>query len=238
MKERRAVSSLSPSGSLPEVADALEEVGVVGPEVGPHLGLVALHLGDRHVVDVALGAGEDHQHLLLHRHRRVEPLLEQLGEPVAPVELGLGHLVELGAEGGERLELAELGQVELEGARHRLHGLDLGGAPHPADRDAHVDGRTDAGVEEVALEEHLAVGDRDHVGRDVGRHVAGLGLDDGQGGQASPRPRRRTAWPPARAAGCAGRRRRPGRPRGPAAGGAAATSGGRPRPAWTGRRRR
>ena len=66
----------------------------------------------------------------------VEALLEQLGEPVAAVELGLGHLVELGAEGGERLELAELGQVELEGARHRLHGLDLGRAPHPADRDA------------------------------------------------------------------------------------------------------
>src|SRR3546814_1638351 len=33
------------------------------------------------------------------------------------------------------------------------------------------------------LQEDLAVGDRDHVGRDVGRDVAGLGLDDGERGQ-------------------------------------------------------
>ena len=123
---------------------------MVGPEVGPDLGLVALHLVDRHAVDVAVGAGEDHEHLLLDRHRRVEALLQQLGEAVAAVELGLGHLVELGAEGGEGLELAELGEVELEGAGDRLHGLDLGGAADPADRHAHVDGRADAGVEEVA----------------------------------------------------------------------------------------
>ena len=121
--------------------------------------------------------------LLLDRHRRVEVLLQQLGEAVAALELGGRDLVELGAEGGERLELAELGEVELERARHRLHGLDLGGATHAGHRDAHVDGRAHAGLEQVVLEVHLAVGDRDHVGRDVGRHVAGLGLDDRQGGE-------------------------------------------------------
>ena len=110
--------------------------------------------------------------------RRVERLLEQLGQAVAPVELGLRHLVELGAEGGEGLELAELGQVALERAHRRLHGLDLGGATHPGHRLAHVDGGADARLEQVVLEEDLAVGDRDDVGRDVGRDVAGLGLDD------------------------------------------------------------
>jgi len=35
----------------------------------------------------------------------------------------------------------------------------------------------------VGVEVDLAVGDRDDVGRDVGRHVAGLRLDDREGGE-------------------------------------------------------
>src|SRR5262249_34477157 len=53
-------------------------------------------------------------------------------------------------------------------------------------RVAHVDGGPDAGVEQVGLQEDLAVGDGDDVGGDVGRDVAGLRLDDGDGGQAAP----------------------------------------------------
>ena len=56
-------------------------------------------------------------------------------------------------------------------------------AAHARHRDADVDGRAHAGVEELRLEEDLAVGDRDDVRRDVGRHVAGLRLDDRQRGQ-------------------------------------------------------
>src|SRR4029079_6341456 len=56
---------------------------------------------------------------------------------------------------------------------------------HARHRDADVQGGPLAGVEQVGLEEDLAVGDRDHVRGDVGRHVAGLRLDDRQGGQRS-----------------------------------------------------
>ena len=65
---------------------------------------------------------------------------------------------------------------------HLLHRLDLGGAADAGDRDADVDRRPDALVEQVGLQEDLAVGDRDDVGRDVGRDVVGLGLDDRQAG--------------------------------------------------------
>ena len=41
----------------------------------------------------------------------------------------------------------------------------------------------DAAIEEIGLEEDLAVGDRDDVGRNIGRDVAGLGLDDRQRGE-------------------------------------------------------
>ena len=66
---------------------------------------------------------------------------------------------------------------------HRLHRLDLRGAAHPRHRDADVDRGTHTGLEEVVDQVHLAVGDRDHVGRDVRRHVAGLRLDDRQRGE-------------------------------------------------------
>src|SRR5690606_20450636 len=37
--------------------------------------------------------------------------------------------------------------------------------------------------EQVGFEEHLTVGDRDHVGRDVSRNVVCLGFDNRQSGQ-------------------------------------------------------
>ena len=40
-------------------------------------------------------------------------------------------------------------------------------------------------VEQVGFQEDLAVGDGNHVRRDVGGHVAGLGLDDRQSGQGT-----------------------------------------------------
>src|SRR5262245_29630047 len=63
------------------------------------------------------------------------------------------------------------------------HGLDLSVAADTRHRNADVDGGTHARVEEVTLEEDLAVGDRDDVGRDVSRDVAGLGLDERQRGE-------------------------------------------------------
>ena len=83
------------------------------------------------------------------------------------------------------LQLAVLGVDQLQGAGHLLHGLDLGVAADTGHRDAGVDGRHDAGVEQLGLQEDLAIGDGDDVGRDVGRNVARLRLDDGQSRQAA-----------------------------------------------------
>ena len=135
------------------------------------------------VVEHAGGAGVDRHHLLLDRHRRVERLLQQLDQAVAALELRLRHRVELGTERGERLELTELREVELQRSGDRLHRLDLRGATDAGHRDAHVDGRAHTRLEEVVLQVDLAVGDRDHVGRDVRRDVTGLGLDDRQRGE-------------------------------------------------------
>src|SRR5439155_26131976 len=77
-------------------------------------------------------------------------------------------------------ELAVLGEVQTQPSGDLLHRLDLGVAAHPGDRDARVDGGPHVRVEQVRLEEDLAVGDRDDVGRDVRRNVTRLRLDDRQ----------------------------------------------------------
>ena len=89
--------------------------------------------------------------LLLDRHRRVQRLLQQLDEPVAALELRLRHRVELGAERRERLELAELREVELQRSGDRLHRLDLRGATDAGHRDADVDRGPHTRLEQVVL---------------------------------------------------------------------------------------
>ena len=81
----------------------------------------------------------------------LQRLLQQLDQPVAPLELRLRHRVELGAERRERLELAELREVELQRAGHRLHRLDLRGATDAGHRDAHVDRGPHTRPEQVVL---------------------------------------------------------------------------------------
>ena len=117
------------------------------------------------------------------RHRRVLLLLHQLGDALAALELLAGGVVEVGRELRERRELAVLRERDADAARQLLHDLGLRRATDARHRDAGVHGRADAGVEQVGLEEDLAVGDRDHVGRHERRDVAGLGLDDRQRGQ-------------------------------------------------------
>ena len=134
------------------------------------------------LVELAVGAGPDRDDLLLHRVRRVLRLLEQLHEARTAGQLLARRGVQVGGEHRERLERAVLREVELQRAGDLLHRLDLRGTADAGDRDADVDGGTLVGVEQVGLQEDLAVGDRDDVGRDVGRDVVRLGLDDRQAG--------------------------------------------------------
>src|SRR5690606_8389412 len=121
--------------------------------------------------------------LLLDRDRRVLRLLEQLVQAGTTVQLCLRRGVEVRGEGGERLELLVLRQVDTQRTGDLLHGLRLRVTTDSRHRRGHVDRGALAGVEQVRLEEALAVGDRDDVRRDVGRDVVGLRLDDRQTGQ-------------------------------------------------------
>ncbi len=140
-------------------------------------------LVDRQIVEIALAAGKDHRDFFFRLQRRELRLLQQFGEAGAAVEQALRGGIEVGTELREGRHFAILRQLALERAGNLLHRLDLGVTAHAGHRDTDVHRRTDALEEQVGLEEDLAVGDRNHVGRNVGRHVVGLGLDDGERGE-------------------------------------------------------
>ena len=165
------------------VADRGQHFGVVVTQIGEHQLFITGHVLDRDAVQIAVGAGEDRRGLLFERQRRKLALLQQFGQARAAVQQLLGRGVEVRTELGEGRHFAILGQLQLDRARNLLHRLGLRGRADARHRQADVDGRTDALVEEVGFEEDLAVGDRDHVCRNIGRHVACLGLDDRQRGQ-------------------------------------------------------
>ncbi len=132
------------SSSLPVARIGAEDARVAAAEVVQEVALEPADVLDRDVVELAGGAGPDRDDLLLDRERRVLGLLEQLDQPCTTLELGLRCRVQVGAERGERLQLAVLGQVQAQPAGDLLHRLDLRRAADPGDRDADVDGRPDA----------------------------------------------------------------------------------------------
>ena len=182
-----------------------------------------------------MGGGVQRHHLLLDRQRAVERLLEQLDQAVALSSWAWDTLSSSEPKAAKDSSSRNWDRSPLSVPTAFFMAL-IWAAPPTRDTDWPVSkaGR-DARLERVVLEVDLAVGDRDHVGRDVGGDVAGLGLDDRQGRGATRRRSRADSLAARSSCGCAGRTHRPGRPRGPAAGAGAARSAGRPRPAWTGR---
>src|SRR6185312_6282829 len=189
--------SSSIRSGLDEVLDALLQLGLVFLELrllvdaiehrliarvreGLQRRLEGDHLLQLHLVHVAVVDGIDGKRHLRHGHRGVLLLLHDFGDALAALELAAGGLVEIGGELGERRELAILREGETDTAAELLDDVRLGGATDTRHRDAGIHCRTDAGVEEVGLQEDLTIGDGDDVGRYEGGDVARLRLDDRQ----------------------------------------------------------
>ncbi|KCZ86775.1 acetylglutamate semialdehyde dehydrogenase [Hyphomonas jannaschiana VP2] len=163
--------------------DLGQQVLVRTTEVSQQLFLVARHVFQLDLVEVATRTGVDHADLLFHQQRRVLRLLEEFGQAGTAVQQALGGSVQVGTEFREGGHLTVLGEFALHGAGNFLHRFRLGSRAHARHRQTDVHGRADTLVEQVRLKEDLAVGDRDHVRRNVGRHVVGLGFNDRQGRQ-------------------------------------------------------
>eukprot|EP00162_Nutomonas_longa_P014214 comp21872_c0_seq1/m.49537 comp21872_c0_seq1/g.49537 ORF comp21872_c0_seq1/g.49537 comp21872_c0_seq1/m.49537 type:complete len:544 (+) comp21872_c0_seq1:1425-3056(+) len=168
-------------GGVAELAllsDGVKERNLVGAEVGQSLGRELANLVHVNLVKVAAHTAEKHNDFLLRAERVVLVLLEELDKTGTSVELLLGGSIEIRAELGESSNLTVLGKLELERAGNLLHGLDLGSRADTGHGQTDVDCRADTAVEKLSLKENLAVSDGNHVGRNVCRHITGLGLND------------------------------------------------------------
>ena len=104
---------------------ALAKIAMTGAEPFDQFVFEPANVVDRDRIEVAVGAGVDRHDLLFDRHRRVEALLQQLGEAHAAIELRARQRIEIGSEGGECLQLTELLKVGFERAHRGLHRFDL-----------------------------------------------------------------------------------------------------------------
>src|SRR5215472_2433625 len=172
-------------GKILLVLDRLHLIGVLRLQVVAQRLVRRQRLGDLQPVEVAVVHREQRHRHLPHRERLVQRLLHQLGHQAPAVELPARGVVEVGGELRERRQLAVLREREAHAAARvlPLHDLGLGGAADARYRDAGVNRRADARVEQVGLEEDLAVGDRDHVRRNERGDVARLRLDDRERGE-------------------------------------------------------
>ena len=162
-----------------------DEIRLVGSEV---LTQFAGELGDlihRYVINQALDAGIDNGNLLRQVEGAELGLLQQFTQTLTAAQLGLGGGIQVGSELGEGCQFVKLGQFQFQGTSDFLDGLGLGGTTNPADRNTHIDGRTQTRIEEVRAEEYLTIRDRNHVGRDISGDVTGLGFNNWQGGHAA-----------------------------------------------------
>ena len=129
-----------------------------------------------------MGAGPHGHDFLFHRIRGELRLLQELGQVGTTVQLSLRSRIQIGSEHGEGFQRTVLRQRDLQRAGDLLQGLRLGSATDSGHGDADVHSRTLVRVEQVGLQEDLAIGDGNHVGRNVGGHIVRLGLDDRQAG--------------------------------------------------------
>merc|ERR1719464_2092046 len=147
-----------------------------------------LELGDLDGIDLVQESPDtavDDGDLLLDGHGHVLTLLQQLSQPHASAQQLLGGSVKIGTELSESSDLSELGQLELHGTSDLLHRLGLSSRTNTGHGQTDVDGGSDTLVEQLCLQEDLSVSDGNDIGGDVGRHVTGLGLNDGQSGEGA-----------------------------------------------------
>lgn len=96
--------------------DLRENIGLRGCQELQQIVLETAHIGDRNIVQVAIGGGPDDGDFLLDRERLVLALLESLSQTLATLDLCLGIGIKIRAELRKGSEGAEPGQFEAKAA--------------------------------------------------------------------------------------------------------------------------
>ena len=113
-------------------------------------------------------------------------LLEKLHKTLTARELTTRCSIKIRSKHREGCHRTVLSKRELQGTGDLLHRLNLSSTTDTRHRNTDINSRSLVRVEEVRLKEDLAIGNRNNVGRNVGRNVICLGFDNRQTGHRSP----------------------------------------------------
>lgn len=177
--------SISLLANLALLLNNLENTRTAGLQVSQEVSLPLQDLVNGDLVKETVNTGENERNHLVDSHGGVLLLLQQLSQSLTTRKSLLGGSVQVGTELGEGSDLTVLRQEQLEGTGDLLHGLELGGGTDTGDGKTDVDGGADTLVEELGLQEDLAVGDGNDVGGDVSGDITTLGLNDGEGSEGA-----------------------------------------------------
>ena len=117
-----------------------------------------MYLVKRHIFKQTVHTAIDYGYLVLYSPRLILRLNQQFLVLLTTVDDLGGHRVDIAAELGEALQLAELSLSNLQGTGHFLHRLNLCVTTHTAHGNTYVNGGTDTLVEEGCLQINLTVG--------------------------------------------------------------------------------
>ena len=131
------------------------QLGVVAVYIIYYLGLESGNVAKLDIVGIAFGTCKDDDDLICCGHGLILSLLEYLGHAGATVQRVTGALVKVRAELGKRCQLSVLGKIHTQTACDLLHCADLGCAADTGYRQADIDSRTDARMEQIRFKEYL-----------------------------------------------------------------------------------
>jgi hypothetical protein len=113
-------------------------------------------------------------------------LLQNFSDPASSLETTAGFRIEPDPETSKALELFELRKRETQLTGDLLIGRKLGVTSYTGNGLTDVDRGQLRPLKQLRANEDLPVGDRNEIGRNIGRDILRLRLDDGKGCEGAP----------------------------------------------------
>lgn len=133
---------------------------------------------ERKIVEIEVKKGIDKGKMILSIKRREMRMIKELGKERKEVEKEMSWRVKIGKEMWEGRNLKIMGKIEIDRKGKMINGIDMGRRKKERKRKEEVKRREDKMIEKVGLEEDMEVGDRDKIGRNEGRKVVEMSLDE------------------------------------------------------------
>ena len=123
-------------------------------------------------------ARENRSNFFFGGHRLMYRLFQQFSQFRTFVQQTAGRFIQIGRKLRKRSHFTILSQIQFHGSGNLFHCFDLCGRTHTRNRNTNVYSRSYALVEQTCFQKDLTIGNRNHVCRNISRHVTGLSFNN------------------------------------------------------------